>query len=231
MRAKHILVAIACLSIIATSTAAYQAWQYRAAAMGAQDERDVLAYQRDALIAQLATLRAEPGPAEVFRTLLRHNAGIMKSDAPIAIAKKVTDHLHQSTSFAAPIATTSNDALRYAQTIGKEAGNLCSSLSSTLVWSLEQFGIEARSVNLYSQEALEGSAPLDTHVFVEANIGGSAVVLDPTFGATYACGADSDISVSEVFIARTKCAPSISVTHNRGVHWRNTISHYPNFWP
>lgn len=192
MKVQYIIVATACLSVAAAGIAGYQALRYRSLASEAQASRDEL-------IAEITMLRSEPAPSVVFQTLLRHNAKIMPDDPPLVIAKKLTDHLHQSTSFAQPIATTSNDSLRYAQTISKEVGNLCSSLSSTLVWALQQFDIESRPVNLFSLDALAGTEPDDSHVFVETLIDGHATVLDPTFGATYSCGESDDISASAVF--------------------------------
>ncbi|KJS15115.1 MAG: hypothetical protein VR78_09270 [Hoeflea sp. BRH_c9] len=176
---KLFIGALVCISSVAALTAVY-AYRARESALRGWENASQLSEE-------LAVVYSDRNDA--FRDLFRAKAGITKDETDkLAITKKLTAHLYDATLFTGkPWATTTNDARRYLQTTGGDVANMCATLSSTLIWALDLFGIEARPVSIAAQEFLSGDDPAATHTFVEVKLDGKAIAFDPTFNATYSC--------------------------------------------
>ncbi len=146
--------------------------------------------------AHVARLRNADARESNYRAALlasiRADAGIAGTDTEQQIVAKITDLLYQRARFDGPFKPTGNDALRYVWNMRGDNREYCSSLSSTLIWALGLFGIDARRVNLAARSFLDGSAPGDTHTLVEVKAGGAVYLTDPTFDVTYHCGGSPD---------------------------------------
>lgn len=132
------------------------------------------------------TLKKLADSREANRWMLAKNAEIKPEDDAKKIAEKLTKHIYSETNFSGPYIETNNDLYRYLLTISHQTFNYCSSLSSTLKWALDLFGVKSRIVNIAAEEFFVDTET-DTHTFVEAMISGKPVVFDPTFNATYSC--------------------------------------------
>lgn len=196
MQSKVHNAAFAAVAIIAIGASVYayrardsaiRGWAVAADATSAAQKH---ATEKQTQAEELTRVRSERDQA--LKMLVRTRSGIHQDEEDaFAIASAITSHLYNTTLFGGkPWATTGRDGKRYLQTVNREVANMCATLSSTLIWALDLFDIDARNVNIAAEPFLAGDNIAPTHTFVEVDIDGSPMAFDPTFNAIYQCEMD-----------------------------------------